>query len=267
MSTILLDEVEPGIGVLTLNRPDRLNAINDDWIADMGGALDTLQASTSIRVVVITGAGRGFCAGADIRQDGAVLDGDDGARVRNGMVGQAGLARIFERITTLPQPVIAAVNGPAAGGGLALALASDIRLASEAANFHVANARIGLSAGECGISWLFPRLVGLSRCFELLLTGRPFDAAEAERIGLVSRVTPAGELMGAALEIARAIAANAPFGVRMTKEVVWANLSAPDLRTAMALENRTQVLCAMTGDVNEAMAAFREKRPPTFRND
>jgi enoyl-CoA hydratase len=264
MTAILLDEPEAGIGLLTLNRPERLNAINEDWIAGMHTALDRLEASRTIRVVVVTGAGRGFCAGADVKQEAPVLGDDPAARVKGGMAGQARLARIFQRITALPQPVIAAVNGPAAGGGFALALAADVRVASQAANFHVANVRIGLSAGECGISWLFPRLVGLSRAFELMLTGRPFDAAEADRIGLVSKVTPPEELMATAMELARAIAANAPFGVRMTKEVVWSNLSAPDLETAIALENRTQVLCALTGDVDEATAAFREKRPAQF---
>ena len=264
MSVILLDVVEDGIALVTLNRPDRMNAINDAWISELHAILDRLAADRAVRVVVLTGAGRGFCAGADLKQEGPLLREGAEGKVREAMRGQESLSRLFERITRLPQPVIAAVNGPAAGGGFALALAADVRLASDTANFHVANARIGLSAGECGISWLFPRLVGLSRCFELLLTGRAFDAVEAERIGLVSRVLPGNQLMEAAMSLARTIAANAAFGVAMTKEVVWANLSAPDLRTAMALENRTQVLCALTGDLDEAMAALREKRPPRF---
>ncbi len=259
--SILLVQVEDGIAILTLNRPERLNAIDQSWIEGMHSALDRLAADRSIRVVILTGAGRGFCAGADLKREGQVIQ-----NVSDGLRGQDRLASIFERMTRLPQPVIAAVNGPAAGGGLALAIASDVRIASNKANFHVANARIGLSAGECGISWLFPRLVGLSRCFELLLTGRPFDAAEAEKIGLVSKVTEPDDLMPEALSMARAIAANAAFGVAMTKEVVWANLGAPDLRTAIALENRTQILCVMTGDVDEAMSAFREKRPPRFNS-
>jgi enoyl-CoA hydratase len=265
MNAILLEEVEPGVGLVTLNRPERLNAIENSWIEGFHEVLDQLEASTTIRVVVITGAGRGFCAGADLKTEEPMLP-EGGARIRVGMRGQKRLADVFERVTKLPQPAIAAVNGPAAGGGLALALAADIRIASTAANFHVANARVGLSAGECGISWLFPRLVGLSRCFELLLTGRPFNVAEAERIGLLSRVVEPDDLMPTALEMARLIAANAPFGVRMTKEVVWANLSAPDLHTAIQLENRTQVLCASTGDLDEALAAFREKRPAKFED-
>lgn len=266
MNPILLDTVEDGVAVLTLNRPEKLNAIDDAWIDGMHAAIDRLNVDLAVRVVVMTGAGRGFCAGADLKREGPVIHDEGAGQVRDGMRGQERLSSIFERLTRLRQPVIAAVNGPAAGGGLALALAADVRLASTKANFHVANARIGLSAGECGISWIFPRLVGLSRCFELLLTGRAFDAAEAARIGLISRVTEPDELMSAALELARAIAANAAFGVAMTKEVVWANLGTPDLRTAIALENRTQVLCAMTGDVDEAMTAFRENRPPRFKS-
>ncbi len=264
MNPILLDVVEDGIAVLTLNRPERLNAIDDAWIEGMHEALDRLNADRAIRVVVVTGAGRGFCAGADLKREGPVIEDAGAGQVRDGMRGQERLSSIFERMTRLRQPIIAAVNGAAAGGGLALAIAADVRIASSKASFHVANARIGLSAGECGISWIFPRLVGLSRCFELLLTGRPFDAAEAERIGLVSRVTEPEHLMPAALDLARAIAANAAFGVAMTKEVVWANLGTPDLRAAIALENRTQVLCVMTGDVDEAMNAFKQKRPPRF---
>lgn len=263
MTTVLMTAIEDGIALVTLNRPDRLNAINDEWIADFHAVLDRLTQDASVRVVILTGAGRGFCSGADLRREGPILS-DEGGKVQTGLRGQESLARICERLSRLRPPVIAAVNGPAAGAGLALALACDIRVASHDATFHVANARIGLSAGDCGISWLFPRLVGLSRCFELLLTGRPFDAAEAERIGLLSRVVPGDQLMEAATTIARAIAANAPFGVAMTKEVVWANLTTPDLHTAMLLENRTQVLCALTGDVDEAAQAFREKRAPRF---
>jgi len=265
MSTVLFDTPEDGIGVVTLNRPDRLNAITPEWIDDMHRTLDAVEADDALRVVVLTGAGRGFCAGYDLKASAEVLDSARGNAVAQGMRGQERLAAIVTRLHRLAPPVIAAVNGPAAGGGLALVLAADLRLAAASANFHVANARIGLSAGECGISWLFPRLVGLARCYELMLTGRPFDAAEAERIGLVSRVVADEALMADALALARAIAANSPFGVRMTKQVVTHGLTIADLETAIQMENRTQVLCAMTGDVDEAMRAFREKRPARFQ--
>ncbi|MDR2188056.1 MAG: enoyl-CoA hydratase/isomerase family protein [Azonexus sp.] len=265
MSTVLLDTPEDGIGVLTLNRPERLNAITTELIEDMHRTLDAIEANDKLRVIILTGAGRGFCAGYDLKASDEVLDSASGNAVAKGIRGQERLAAIVTRLYKLRQPVIAAVNGPAAGGGFALVLAADLRLAASSANFHVANARIGLSAGECGISWLFPRLVGLSRCYELMLTGRPFDAVEAERIGLVSRLTDDHALMDEALALARTIAANAPFGVRMTKQLVTHGLAIADLETAIQMENRTQVLCALTGDVDEAMRAFREKRPASFQ--
>ena len=163
---------------------------------------------------------------------------------------------------TMRQPIIAAVNGAAAGGGFAVALAADMRIASTSANFHIANARIGLSAGECGISWLFPRVVGLGRSFELMVTGRRFDAAEAKEIGLVSRVVPDDQLIETALKLAREIRANSPFGVWMSKDVIYRNLEVTSFRAAIAMEARTQLVCGHSGDAAEAIAAFAEKRPP-----
>ncbi len=160
--------------------------------------------------------------------------------------------------------MIAAVNGPAAGGGLALALASDIRLASASARFNVAFVRLGLSGCDIGVSWLLPRLIGASRAWELMLTGRIIDAPEADRIGLVLRVVADDELQTAALETAGLIAANAPWGVRMTKEVMWSQLEVGSLQAGIDLENRTQVLSSMTNDMQEAVAAFLGKRPPHY---
>ncbi|WP_345790517.1 enoyl-CoA hydratase/isomerase family protein [Aromatoleum petrolei] len=265
MNTIMLERGKNGIALMTLNRPERLNAITTEWIEDMHSALDVLASDSTVRVVVVTGAGRGFCAGYDLKHSEAVLKDGDLGQVWEGMLSQERLSAIVKRVHKLPQPVIAAVNGPAAGAGFALVLAADLRIAAASANFHVANARIGLAAGDCGISWLFPRLVGLARCYELMLTGRPFDASEAERIGLVSRVVPDEMLLDTTMELATAIAANSAFGVRMTKQVVASALEIASLDVAIDMENRTQVLCALTGDVDEAMHAFREKRPPRFR--
>jgi len=258
MDTIQFEKIGDHIGLLTLNRPDRLNAVNRGLIEDMHTLLDDLADDEGTRVLVITGAGRGFCAGTDLKEASA-KPGTATGTVQGQLRFQARIASVIERIIDLPQPVIAAINGPAAGLGLALALASDVRIASSAANFIVANVRIGLSAGECGISWLFPRLVGLSRAFELMLTGRSFDAVEAEKMGLLSRVVAPEELREAALDIARAIAANPYFGVAMSKELVWANLAVPNLRAAIALENRTQILCVRNGDMAEGVRKFREK--------
>ena len=181
------------------------------------------------------------------------------------MTVQKLIAGLVPKMRSLPQPIIAAVNGPAAGGGLALALASDVRIASATARFNVAFVRVGLSGCDIGVSWMLPRLIGASRAFELLLTGRLIDAAEADAIGLVTRVVPAGgNVVESALETADLIVNNSPFGIRMTKEVMWSQLEIGSLQAGIDLENRTQVLSSFTGDLTEAMAAFREKRPPRF---
>jgi enoyl-CoA hydratase len=160
--------------------------------------------------------------------------------------------------------VIAAVNGPAAGGGLALALAADTRVCSESARFNAAFVRLGISGCDVGVSYLLPRTVGPTVAFEMMLTGRLIDATEARRVGLVLDVVPDGTVVDAALEIAKRILANSPFAVRMTKQVMWTNLDAADLDAAIQLENRTQILCAHTKDHHEAVAAFVERRPAMF---
>jgi enoyl-CoA hydratase len=266
MAAVEFSIMEAGIGLIRLNRPEVMNAINGEWIENFHAILDSVRDDRSVRVIIITGAGRGFCGGMDLKAEHDYSVGTQAERAVKSWETQERLALIVEKLTRLRQPVIAAVNGASAGGGFAIALASDIRVAARSASFHVANVRAGISAGECGISWLFPRLVGLSRCFELLVTGRRFDAEEADRIGLLARVVEDDQLMDSALEIARAIAANSRFAVMMSKDVIYANLSAPDIRTAAAIENRTQMVCGSTGDFNEAAAAFREKRKPVFKS-
>jgi len=266
-AVIEAETAEDGVLLMRLNRPERLNAINQRWLDEFNALADRLMDDVETRVVVLTGAGRGFCAGADIV--GGDLRSDLPAGPRDGGMYRAWLAqeavgRTLTRLPALPQPVIAAVNGPAAGGGFALALSADVRIASTNAFFNVANAKIGLSAGDAGISWMLPRLIGLSRSFEYMLSGRRILADEAERVGLVSKVTSPEDLLPSAFAIAREIAANAPFGVRMTKQIVWENLETPSFSAALDRENRTQVMCTFTGDSEEAADAFREKRAPAF---
>jgi enoyl-CoA hydratase len=266
MTTVLLEDAAPGIKLLTLNRPERLNAMSHELVADVHDALDEVAADPSCRALVITGAGRGFCAGLDLKGAGAAPGTDGLGRAQASLTGQQHIARLIPHLRSMRVPVIAAVNGPAAGGGLALALGSDVRIAAESARFNVAFVRIGLSGCDIGVSWLLPRLVGASRAWELMLTGRIIDAAEAERIGLVVRVVPDGQVVDAALETAALVRANSPFGVWMTKEVMWSNLEVGSLHAAIDLENRTQILTTFTEDMGEAMAAFLEKRPPDFQN-
>jgi len=266
VSTVRVEEPRTGVSLVTLDRPERLNAMSHELVADLHTAFDELADSPDCRVVVLTGEGRGFCAGLDLKDAGR-LPGNDGlGPAQAGMRTQQSIARLIPRMRSMPQPVIAAVNGAAAGGGLALALGSDVRIAAASARFNVAFVRVGLSGCDIGVSYLLPRLVGASRAFELMLTGRIIDAAEADRIGLVLRVVPDGEVVDAALETAELITANSPFGVWMTKEVMWSNLEAGSLQAAIDLENRTQVLSSFTGDLREAMTAFLEKRPPDFTN-
>ncbi len=185
---VLIDHVRPGIVVLTLNRPERLNAMNYELVRGLYDAFDELADDHSCRVIVLTGAGRGFCAGLDLTEGASPPSAAGLGRAQAGMAVQKLIAGLVPKMRSVPQPVIAAVNGAASGGGLALALASDVRIAAQSARFNVAFIRVGLSGCDIGVSWMLPRLIGASRAFELLLTGRLIDADEADRIGLVTRV-------------------------------------------------------------------------------
>jgi enoyl-CoA hydratase len=261
---VVIERIRPGIAVLTLNRPERRNAMNYDLVRGLYDALDELETDRSCRVIVLTGAGRGFCAGLDLSEGASPPTTAGLGRAQAGMTVQKLIAGLVPKMRSVPQPVIAAVNGAASGGGLALALASDVRVAAESARFNVAFIRVGLSGCDIGVSWMLPRLIGASRAFELLLTGRLIDATEADRIGLVTRVVPDADVLESALETAELIVGNSPFGVRMTKEVMWSQLEIGSLQAGIDLENRTQVLSSFTGDLTEAMAAFLEKRPAKF---
>lgn len=263
---VLVETLGDGITQLTMNRPERLNAMNYELISGLYSTLDALAEDPACRVIVLTGAGRGFCSGLDLT-DGASPPSARGlGRAQAGMTVQKMIAGLVPKMRAMPQPIIAAVNGAASGGGLALALASDVRIAAANAQFNVAFVRVGLSGCDIGVSWLLPRLVGASRAFELLLTGRLIDAGEADRIGLVTRVVGEGLAPASARETAELIVGNSPFGVRMTKEVMWSQLEIGSLQAGIDLENRTQVLSSFTGDLVEAMQAFAEKRPARFSN-
>jgi enoyl-CoA hydratase len=264
---VLVESLGTGITKLTLNRPERLNAMNYDLVSGLHAALDDLAEDQSCRVIVLTGAGRGFCAGLDLTEGASPPSAQGRGRVQAGMTVQKMIAGLVPKMRAMPQPIIAAVNGAASGGGLALALASDVRIAGANARFNVAFVRIGLSGCDIGVSWLLPRLVGASRAFELLLTGRLIDASEADSIGLVTRVTGADDAVASALETAQLIVGNSPFGVRMTKEVMWSQLEIGSLQAGIDLENRTQILSSFTGDLVEAMQAFVEKRPAVFTDE
>jgi enoyl-CoA hydratase len=262
--TVRVEEARAGVALVTLDRPERLNAMTHELVGDLHAALGEIAEDRSVRVAVLTGAGRGFCAGLDLKGAGTAPAGEGRGRVAAGMTAQQHIASLVPRLRSLPQPVIAAVNGPAVGGGLALALASDVRLASPAATFGAVFVKLGLSGCDIGVSWLLPRLIGASRAFELMLTGRVIDAAEAGRLGIVSRVVEDRPVVEAALDVAEEITANSPLGVWMTKEVMWSQLEVGSMQAGIDLENRTQIMSSFNGDLVEAMQAFVEKRPARF---
>jgi enoyl-CoA hydratase len=257
------------IVILTINRPRRGNALDSQTLAELHRLLDFLNGDPVARVIVLTGVGQAFCAGADIKAQPADLTDTDATPqtalqaaatsvIAVTLSAQELMASAFEKIHRLRQPVIAAVNGFALGGGFALALACDIRYAAPQATFGAVFIRHGVSACDMGTSYHLPRLVGASRAAELMLTGRVFDAAEAATIGLVLDVVDGEELLAAAVAKAREIAQNSPLAVWMTKETMWQTIDAPSLRHALDMENRTQVMCTATGDLASSFAAFGE---------
>ncbi len=264
--TVLVDRPRDGISRITLNRPARLNAMTSEVVQGLHDALDDIAADNSCRVVILTGAGRGFCAGLDLGGYGRAPHTDGFGRAQSGFAVQRHIARLIPHLRSLPQPVIAAVNGPAAGGGFALVLGSDIRIAAQSARFNAAFIRIGLSACDIGTSWLLPRLIGAARAQELMLTGRLFDADEAARIGLVIDTVPDDALLDAAFDKAAQIMLNTPFGVALTKEGMWSALEIPGMQAAIDLENRQQIMASFTEDHIEGQRAFLERRPPIYRN-
>lgn len=261
--TLAVAWVSPGVAEVTLDRPERLNALSFEMFAELGRLAEAAAASPELRAIVLTGAGRGFCAGLDL-DDAKQLKGMSTAELLRGQERWVGALAAFRY---LPVPVVAAVNGPVAGAGLALALMADVRLAATTATFTTAFLRIGLTGGDAGMSWLLPRLVGLSHASELLLTAELFDAAKAERIGLISRAVDPDDLLAEARGLAATVASFNPLGVRLTKQVLQQNVDAPSLAAALETENRNQVLIGRTADQREALDAFLEERPPVWSGD
>jgi enoyl-CoA hydratase len=263
-SLLLIDQPAPHVRVLTLNRPEQLNTMTAELCEALHEALRTLARERSCRVVVLTGAGRGFCAGLDLHGYGAAPENTGEDEPRDRLANQQHMSRLVLGLRALPQPVIAAVNGPAAGFGLALALGCDIRYAATEAVFRAAFINIGVSNCDMGTSWLLPRLIGASRSHELMLTGRRVGAEEALRIGLVADVVADGGLQARALEAAAQIASLAPWGVRLTKQGMWAALEIPSEQAAIEYEDRQQIMATFSRGVPEAVGAFLEKRPAEF---
>jgi enoyl-CoA hydratase len=256
MGTVDIEVVEPHITRLRLNRPDRLNAITFELVADLHDALDEVAADDDCKVVLLAGAGRGFCAGLDLKDWGTPPAPGQHRHMPVGVDPQAFMSNLVVHLRDTPQVIVAAVNGAAFGGGLALACAADIRVAAPTARFCSAFIRTGLSGTDIGITYLLPRLIGNARAFDLILTGREVGADEALQMGIVSQV--ADDVDALALDYARTMAAYTASGLRSTKEVLWHNTEAPNLTTALALEVRNQNLMQHAPDVQAHMAGYRQ---------
>jgi enoyl-CoA hydratase len=264
MALVTVAPVHPHVRLVTLNNPSRLNSLSFALVTDLYTALAEVAADNTCRVVVLTGAGRAFCSGLELEHAGLPPGTEDLGRHRLGMRAMEYMGGLVPAMRAIPQPIVAAIRGPAYGGGMCLSLGADIRLAGTSAVFCGAGISNGLSGAELGVSWLLPRAVGTSRSNEILLTGRKVDAEEALHIGLVSQVVVDEELVDTAVEMASGMCAFSPFGLTLTKDTLWSALEVGSLRAAVDFENRTQLLAGHTGNLAEASAAFREKRPPVY---
>ncbi|MDB2316154.1 enoyl-CoA hydratase/isomerase family protein [Luminiphilus sp.] len=253
-------DVRGDVHWLTLNRPDRLNAINTQMATELRHYFGDLYQDRSCRVVVMQGAGRAFCAGLDMKDP----NGLKGAPFGGGFGFQGHLADVYVKMRRCPQPIISLVQGAASGGGFAFALASDIRVAGESMKMNSAFIKIGLSSCDMGVSYFLPRLVGVTLASEMMLTGRFVDAHRALSIGLVNEVVPDAGLVKAGQVFVDEMLATSPMGLRLTKEGLNMSINAGSLEAAMAIENRNQVLCSGTEDFKEGLQAFIEKRPPRY---
>ena len=256
---ISIERANDGIDWLTLNRPDKLNAMNAELCGELRDYFGSLLDNHAVRVVILRGAGRHFCAGFDFDEMDSLIGGGPKA-----LRTQRTISEIIMRMRRCPQPIIALVHGAAAGGGFGLALAADIRYAAHSARMSVAMARIGVTGCDIGISYFLPRAVGTSNAAELMMTGRPIDAENALRISLVSAVVDDNLLDDTARELANDMLVMSPLALRLTKEGLNTAQDAGSLEAVIALEDRGQILCIAAGHMEEGVAAFQENRPAHY---
>jgi enoyl-CoA hydratase len=264
MALVVTEKIRPNVTVIRLNRPERLNAMSFELITELCDACETVGADNRCWVVILTGEGRGFCSGLDLEDPGVIPGIDEMALSRVGMLAMSHFSKVVPALRAMPQPVIAAINGCAYGGGLCLSLGADVRFCAESAVFNATGIVNGLTSTELGASYLLPRTIGLSRSNDMLLTGRKVNAREAERMGLVSRVYPDDEILDRAVEAAEAMCEFSAFGLQMTKSVCWANVEATSLTAAIDLEDRNQLILGNTENLVECITARKEKRKPVY---
>ncbi len=264
MGNITIEKMRPHVSVVRLNRPERLNAMSIELCLELRSTLEQIGQDNDCWIVVLTGTGHAFCSGLDLKDESAIPNIEGLPVPRIGPHAMRIYSKLIPAMRQTPQPIIAAINGAAYGGGLCLALAADLRVASESALFNATGIVNGLTSTELGVSWLLPRLIGAANSNDILLTGRRIDAHEALRMGLVSRVVSDAEILDLALDIASGMCEFSPYGVQMTKQVLWANLENSSLMAAIELEDRNQLMLGMTDNLPEAIRAFDEKRKPVY---
>jgi enoyl-CoA hydratase len=263
-SEILVERRGP-VTILTLNRPERLNALSFSLLRHLHRILDELEHDFEQRVVILAGAGRGFCSGTDLKNRASGARWKEGVGdIQGAYALQESVGRLVVRLRQIPQPVIAVVHGVAAGGGLSLACAADLRIAEPAARFNAAFVKLGVSGGDMGSSWFLPRIMGFERAADLLYTGRMLDAQEAQASGLVSHIVEPGEGLTAAMCLANEMCTLAPFTTRMTKSLLNLSRDGATLAQMIEMENRTQILMTQTQDFAEGVLALAERRPASF---
>ncbi|MHA1784794.1 MAG: enoyl-CoA hydratase/isomerase family protein [Candidatus Helarchaeota archaeon] len=274
--TINFELRDNGLGILTLNRPDRLNAISFRMVEELHELFNHLMVNLDCRVLIMRGAGRAFSAGLDLKESSILamkrkpekykqfhfLDVPEVVKAK--MYFQWRISQIIVKMRRISQPIIAIIQGPASGGGFAFVMSADVRIATRDARFNNAFIKIGVSGADMGSCYFLPRLIGLSRAAEILYTGRFFDGIEAEKIGFVSRIVKQDKLFDTAVELASDMLNKSPLGLRMTKEAINLSLDSPSLETMIQLENRTQVVCASSKDAEEGVISFFEKRDAKY---
>lgn len=267
MSLVLVDKPQPHTSVVTLNRPERLNAMSMELVIELNDAFEQVGEDNDTWVCILTGAGRGFCSGLDLKQVGGVPNIEG---LQLGPIAQKSMryySRLILTMRRLRQPIIVAVNGAAYGGGMCLTLAAEMRIAGESAEFNATGIVNGLTSTELAASWLLPRLIGAAHSNDLLLTGRRIGADEAFRLGLVSRVLPDDKLLPEALTIAQRMCEFSPYGLAMTKDILWVNLENSSLEAAIEIEDRNQLMLGFTENLQEAIRAFDEGRQPVYTDE
>lgn len=277
--TIEFELDDKGIGIVTLNRPERLNALSFQMIKDLHQLLDHLMTNLDCRVVILKANGKAFCAGLDLKESTILqqkkkppefkekfffMNAPEKDIIKAKIYAQMYTSQIIIKMRKISQPIIALINGAASGAGFALALASDVRIASENARLNNAFIKVGFSGADLGVSYFLPRLIGMSRAAEILYTGRFIDADESKQIGIVSKVCSDSELLDEAFKIADNFLEKSPLGLRMTKQAINATMDSPSLDTIAQIENITQMLCSTSSDIMEGIQSFFDKRKPEY---